>query len=74
VSALCAEFGKVTRFEIFTLAGAEKRRAFCLLRLESPAQERELRAVLGAACFGDDLLIMVDLPDSAASVAKEAVC
>ena len=63
VTDLCTEFGKVLRLEIFTLAEAEKRRAFCLLRLESPAQERELKAVLGAAWFGDDLLLVVDLPD-----------
>jgi hypothetical protein len=66
VSELCAEFGKVTRIEIFTLAGAEKRRAFCLLRLESAAQERRLRAALDAGFFGDDLLLTFDLADSAA--------
>jgi hypothetical protein len=70
VSELCAEFGKVTRLEVFTLAEAEKRRAFCLLRLESPAQEDELMMMLGAAPFGDDLLLVVDLANSQA----EALC
>jgi hypothetical protein len=71
VITVCAEFGQVTRIEIFTLGEADKRRAYCLVRLESPAQERELRATLGAAWFGDDLLIAIDLPDSEAAEAVE---
>jgi len=75
VRELCAEFGKVTRVEVFTLAGDDRRRAFCLLRLESAAQERQLMTELGATCFGDDLLLVVDLPDSQTSTAaKEARC
>lgn len=62
VSALCAEFGKVLRIDVFTIAEAEKRRALCLLRLESPAQESELMTRLGVSRFGDDVLVMVDLP------------
>ena len=65
VGALCAEFGKVLRMDIFTMAEAEKRRALCLLRLESPAQESELMASLGASRFGDDVLVIVDLPAGA---------
>ena len=61
VSELCAEFGKLMRIDIFTMAKAEKRRALCLLRLESAAQERRLMTALGAARFGDDLLLIVDL-------------
>jgi hypothetical protein len=61
VSALCAEFGRVTRLEVMTLA-AEKRRALCLLRLESEAQESRLMNSLGASRFGDDVLMIVDLP------------
>ena len=62
VGALCAQFGKVLRMDIFTMAEAEKRRALCLLRLESPAQENDLMASLGASRFGDDVLVIVDLP------------
>ena len=65
VSALCAEFGKILRMDIFTMAEAEKRRALCLLRLESPAQESELMTSLGASRFGDDVLVIVDLPANA---------
>jgi hypothetical protein len=68
VSALCAEFGKVLRIDVFTMAEAEKRRALCLLRLESPAQEDELMTRLGGSRFGDDVLVMVDLPRGSPNV------
>lgn len=58
---MCAEFGKVTRIDILTMAEAEKRRALCFLRLESEAQERQLMASLGASRFGSDVLVIVDL-------------
>lgn len=62
VGALCAEFGKVTRIDILTMAEAERRRALCFLRLESEAQERQLMNSLGVSRFGNDLLVVVDLP------------
>ena len=62
VQELCTEFGKVTRIEVLTMAEAERRRALCFLRLESTAQEQQLIATLGASRFGDDVLIVVDLP------------
>jgi hypothetical protein len=62
VSGLCAEFGKVTRIDVLTMAEAEKRRALCFLRLESEAQERQLMTSLGVSRFGNDLLVIVDLP------------
>jgi len=65
VQGMCAEFGKLTRIDILTMAEAEKRRALCLLRLESEAQERQLMASLGACRFGDDVLVIVDLPRAA---------
>lgn len=61
VEELCTEFGKVTRLDVLTLAEAERRRALCLLRLESAAQEQKLMATLRASRFGDDVLIVVDL-------------
>ena len=61
VSALCTEFGKVTRIDVFTMAEAEKRRGLCFLRLESEAQEQRLMMALGAARMGEDLLVIVDL-------------
>jgi len=62
VGELCAEFGRVTRIDILTMAAAEKRQALCFLQLESEAQERQLMASLGAARFGNDILVVVDLP------------
>ena len=62
ITDLCAEFGKVTRIDVLTLAAKEKRRALCLLRLESEAQERRLMSDLGVSRFGDDVLVIVDLP------------
>jgi hypothetical protein len=58
---LCAEFGKVTRLDVFTMTEAEHRRALCFLRLDTPTQEGRLMTDLGAARFGDDLLVMVEL-------------
>jgi hypothetical protein len=62
ITDLCAEFGKVTHIDVLTLAVEERRSAVCLLRLESDAQERQLMSSLGISRFGDDLLIIVDLP------------
>lgn len=59
---LCTEFGKIRRLDVLTLAEAERRRALCLLRLESAAQEQRLMKTLSASRFGDDVLIVVDLP------------
>ena len=39
VSEVCAEFGRVTRIDIMTMAEAERRQAVCFLQLESEAQE-----------------------------------
>lgn len=62
VGELCAEFGTVTNIDVLTIAEAEKRRALCFLRLESAANEQRLMATLSATRFGDDVLIVVDLP------------
>jgi hypothetical protein len=61
VGDLCAEFGKVTRLDVVTMTEAEHRRALCFLRLESAAQEGQVMTSLGAARFGEDLLMVVDL-------------
>ncbi len=47
-----------------TIAQAERRRALCLLRLESAAHEQQLIISLGASRFGDDILMVVDFPPS----------
>jgi hypothetical protein len=66
LEALCAEFGRLTRLDVLTLAEAERRRAVCLLRLESAAQEQQLMTTLSASRFGDDVLVVVDLPSAPA--------
>jgi hypothetical protein len=63
VRALCAEFGEVTKMDLFTMTEAAKRRAVCFFRLDSPDHEQLVMADLGAARFGDDLLVIVDLPN-----------
>ena len=63
VSALCAEFGRVTKLDVFTMTEAQNKRALCFLRLESAEQEQLLIADLGAARFGADLLVIVELPN-----------
>lgn len=62
VREMCAEFGELTRIHIMTMAGAEQRRALCFLRLESEAQETRLMTSLGVSRFGNDVLVIVDLP------------
>jgi hypothetical protein len=64
--ALCAEFGELTRIKVLTLAEAEKRRALCLLRLESQAQEQHMMTTLGVPRFGEDVLVVVDLESGSA--------
>jgi RNA recognition motif-containing protein len=59
---LCAEFGKVTSINIMTMTEAEQRRALCFLRLESQAQEIALMSNLGVSRFGNEVLVVVDLP------------
>ena len=69
VQELCTEFGKVMRIDVLTLAEAEKRRALCFLRLESKAQEQQLITTLGASRFGDEVLVIVDLPSDSGRLA-----
>jgi hypothetical protein len=61
VREMCAEFGKLTRIHILTVAEAEQRLALCFLQLESEAQEMRLVTSLGATRFGNDVLVVVDL-------------
>ena len=63
MTSLCGEFVKVTRLDILTIAEAKKRHALCLVRLDSAAHEARLIVDVGAARFGDDLLVVVDLPE-----------
>ena len=61
VQELCAQFGRLTHIDVLTIAEARRRRALCLLRLESVAQEQQLMQSLSASRFGEDVLLVVDL-------------
>ena len=62
VRKLCSEFGSIKNIQVLTLAETERRRALCFLRLESEAQEQRLMTTLSAIRFGNDVLLVVDLP------------
>lgn len=67
VRELCGEFGGIKNIQVLTLAETERRQALCFLRLESEAQEQRLMTTLSAIRFGNDVLLVVDLPRDAAS-------
>jgi hypothetical protein len=69
---ICTEFGKPTRIDVLTMAEAEKRRALCFLRLESAEQESKLMNTLGLIRFGEDVLVIVDLPSNQNRLAPPA--
>ena len=64
---LCAEFGSLSSLDIMTMIDSGRRKAVCLLRLDSSEQEQALMIKLGANRFGEDLCLVVDLrmPDRA---------
>lgn len=59
--ALCSGFGPVSRMDVLPMVDAGKRKAVCLLRLNSSEQEKNLMTQLGAIRFGEDLCVVVDL-------------
>lgn len=59
--ALCSGFGPVSRIDVLPMVDAGKRKAVCLLRLNSSEQEQNLMTQLGAVRFGEDLCVVVDL-------------
>jgi len=62
--SLCSRFGSVARLDILAASQAGKRQALCFLRMDSPAQERDLMTELGVGRFGGDLVVIVDLQPS----------
>lgn len=59
--ALCSGFGPVSRMDVLPMVDAGKRKAVCLLRVNSSEQEQNLMTQLGAVRFGEDLCVIVDL-------------
>ena len=62
--ALCSGFGPVSRLDVLPMVDAGKRKAVCLLRLNSSEQEQNLMTQLGAVRFGEDLCVVVALRSS----------
>ncbi len=58
---LCSGFGPVSRLDILPMVDSGKRKAVCLLRLNSSEQELDLMTRLGAVRFGEDLCVVVDM-------------
>ena len=58
---LCSEFGSLSRVDILTMTESGKRKAVCLLRVDSWQQEQDLMSKLGAVRFGDALCVVVEL-------------
>ncbi|MGB5081298.1 MAG: hypothetical protein WBO23_11210 [Burkholderiales bacterium] len=65
-----SDFGEIAHMDILTMKRPGKRQALCLLRLQSAEQERQLMAHPGVTRFGNDLLLVVDLPGEQASRQK----
>lgn len=61
---LCSGFGPVSRMDILPMVDAGKRKAVCLLRLNSSEQEQNLITQLGAIRFGEDLCVVVEMRSS----------
>jgi hypothetical protein len=59
--ALCSGFGPVSRMDVLPMVDAGKRKAVCLLRLNSSEQEQNLMTQLGAVRFGEDLCVVVEM-------------
>lgn len=71
--SLCSRFGSVARLDILAASQAGKRQALCFLRMDSPAQERDLMAELGVGRFGGDLVVIVDLQPAVAEYSGHAM-
>lgn len=61
LQSLCAAYGSAPHIDILTMVEAGKRRAVCLLRLETAVQEERMAAQFGLGRFGDDLFVVVEL-------------
>lgn len=71
IHELCTGLGENSQFDVLTLSRPGKHQALCLFHLESAAQERQLIASIGASRFGNDLLLVVDLPTEQANIAEQ---
>lgn len=57
--ALCSGFGPLSRVDVLPMVDAGKRKAVCLLRLNSSEQEQNLMTQLGAVRLGEDPCVAV---------------
>lgn len=63
--SLCSHFGSILRLDILTACQAGKRQALCFLRMDSAEQERDVMSALGVGRFGEDIVLVIDLHNSA---------
>jgi hypothetical protein len=63
--SLCTRYGSIAQLDILTARQAGKLQAICFLRMDSPAQEKQVMSELGIGRFGSDLVVVVDLQTSA---------
>jgi len=62
IAELFTQFGEIAQMDLLTMTQPGKRQALCFLRLASAAQEQQAIANLGVTRFGNELLLVVDLP------------
>lgn len=72
IQELCTELGIVARVDIRILIKSGKRQALCFLRTGSAGQEEQLLRTPGATRFGNELLLIVDLPPEVATAKRSA--
>ncbi len=60
--SLCERFGTITRLDILPSAHIGTGKTLCLLRMDTPEQDRRIAQALGIGRFGGDLVLLIDLP------------
>ncbi|HVC12414.1 MAG TPA: RNA-binding protein [Burkholderiales bacterium] len=70
LAKLFTQFGEIAQMDVLTMTQPGKRQALCFLRLASAAQEQQAMANLGVTRFGNELLLVVDLPAAQAHAAE----
>lgn len=66
IHALCARSGTLAHVDIMTLARSGRRQALCFLRVEPAERTVKLMSTPGLVRFGNELLLVVELPAESA--------
>ena len=62
IHALCARSGSLAHVDIMTLARSGRRQALCFLRVDPAERTEKLMSTPGLVRFGNELLLVVELP------------